>query len=290
MEKTVQREQARELYFQTEMTQEQIAHLLNINRKTVGLWIQQGKWHDMKQSALQAPGMVLQQLYDQLTDLNIAISNRQLGHRYPTLEESAIQRRLMLSIKNFEHQPAGNYIQTYTELINEIAQGDPQLSREVCHYSDDIIRRKYNHDKKTSEQYMFLNDDIDELDNLDKELYEQSIVQSPPNSDIPNSDQIASSLLGGTEVGPNATPCDINETHITQQDQPSPPDSQPPTSQNNISEKCDNAIDDEKPKIFNGIILINSTTVYDPALNRNREIKMGELDEFLRLGYIKFLR
>lgn len=280
MEKNIQRDQARELFLQTELKQAEIAHLLNVNRKTVGLWIQQGKWREMKQTALQAPGIVLQELYNQLSCLNAAINSRDIAHRYPTLEESTIQRRLMMSIKSFEWQSAGNYMQTYTELINEIATGDLELSREVCHYADDIIRRKYNRDKKTSAQYMFLTDDADELDELDKEdsIIDDKETNIPP---IPG-------------AGTNETSCDIQNSQITQPEQPVEENIELPMSPNNIPEKRENTAEDsdkeEEIKLPNGVILVNSTTVYDPILGRNRQIKIGEVDQFLKMGYGKYLR
>lgn len=273
MEKNIQRDQARELFLQTELKQAEIAHLLNVNRKTVGLWIQQGKWREMKQTALQAPGFILQDLYNQLSSLHAAISGRDVGHQYPTLEESAIQRRLMLSIKSIECQSAGNYIQTYTELINELSQGDPALAREVCRYADDIIKRKYKQDTASQAQYMFLTDDVDELDN-DQTGSSQITPPQVPHSDSPI-----------THPNTNETSGDIQNSQIIQQQQPLQENFTPPTSQNNIPEKSDMAPEGKLP---NGVTWLGKGMVFDPALKRERKIKMGEIDQFAKMGYRRY--
>lgn len=268
MEKNVQREQAREFYLQTAMTHEQIAHLLNVNRKTVGLWIQQGKWREMKEAALHAPGIILEDLYAQLSNLNNAINSREPQYRYPTLEESTIQRRLLMSIKSFEQQSAGNYIQTYTELLAEMAHDDAELTKEVCRYADDIIIRKYNRDKRSPKQSMFLTDDVDELDDLDLEE-------------------------ASTPLPANETQCDISDSQITQQPQLSQPDTVLPTSHNNNPQKLDNTmqpldpnlLNKEPVKLPNGVTWLGYNWVYDPAIGRKRDIKMGEIHEFTQMGY-----
>lgn len=163
MEKHTQHQQARNLFFQTDLSNQQIAALLDISRNTITRWIKQEQWREMKHAAVQAPGAVLLELYDQLTALNRNINSREPQLRYPTPEEAMIQRRLMMSIKTTERQHPGNYMQVYSELIDELKYEDIELAKKIMTYSQNIVQRKVKRDQRfNTQQYMFLEDEIEE--------------------------------------------------------------------------------------------------------------------------------
>ncbi len=62
--------QARDLYIYQGKTQEEIAVLLNVSRKTVYNWIKNGQWAEIKLSNHQAPAVVLQDVYNHITEVN----------------------------------------------------------------------------------------------------------------------------------------------------------------------------------------------------------------------------
>jgi DNA-binding protein H-NS len=222
MEKTLQREQARELFLQTELSNQQIADYLTVDRKTVSRWIKEEQWREMKHAATQAPGAILLDLYDQLTALNRNISSREPHLRFPTKEEALIQRRLLLTIKSVDRQHPGNYMQTYSELIEEIKQADEQLAKEITKFADNIIKRKEKKDKRFSTlQQMFVNDEIE------PSSFEGGVPPSGVMEDIPN---------GAHNACPADQSGDIQNSLITQQDQPSPQDLSTSMSQKNIAD------------------------------------------------------
>lgn len=181
MEKHTQHEQARNLFFQTDLSNTQIAALLDLSRNTITRWIKQEQWREMKHAATQAPGAVLLELYDQLTALNKNISSREPHLRYPTPEEAIVQRRLMMSIKATERQHPGNYMQVYAELIDELKYEDIDLAKKIMSYSQNIVQRKVTKDTRfNTQQYMFLEDEIDETISQNTE---QSTPPLYPDSD-----------------------------------------------------------------------------------------------------------
>jgi DNA-binding XRE family transcriptional regulator len=90
--------QAYNLYFQTGLTQQQIAAILGVNRKTLYNWIHEGDWKRARNTARHAPTLLVQQYYDQLTNLNASIAAR-TDNPFPTKDEADVMRKLSLVIK-----------------------------------------------------------------------------------------------------------------------------------------------------------------------------------------------
>jgi len=261
--KPYQQTQARELYLQGGLTQQQIAALLDINRKTVGLWIQQGQWRQMRIAAQQTPAMLLQDFYNQLAVLNETIHQR---GGIPTIEESIVQRRLIMNIKSFDRQPTSNYIQLYTELINEISKQDPELGKKVTLHADSLISQKSKNKNIYHLQDMFLTDDLEEdITEPGPEEPANHIEQSPCDKD--------------------ETFCDIPQNINTTANSDISP-VEPPKE-----EKINNPENETKqdnygyvPILPNGIIWLGNGMVYDPAIGKKREITFGEIAAFRSLN------
>jgi DNA-binding XRE family transcriptional regulator len=99
--KNNERLQARNLFFGTDLTQQQIADMLNVNRKTLYGWANEGGWRRAKYSAAHAPCILVDQYYHQLGALNLKIAER-TEQPWPTKEESDIIRRLTATIKSMK--------------------------------------------------------------------------------------------------------------------------------------------------------------------------------------------
>ena len=229
MEKTLQRDQARELFLQTELSNQQIADHLSVDRKTISRWIKEEQWREMKHAAGQAPAAILLELYDQLTALNRNISSRESHLRFPTKEEALIQRRMLLSIKSIDRQHPGNYMQTYSELLEEIGEADKDLAKEIAKYADSIIKRKNKKDKRFNTlQHMFLEDTVStpERGQADEDPNNTTPVTARRNDEAASRQQEISNAYTSQQGAHNACPADqsgdIQNSLINQQDQPSP--------------------------------------------------------------------
>lgn len=96
--KTNEEQQAFNLYFQTNLTQQQIADTLSINRKTLYTWISEGDWKRKRYTARHAPSFLVEQYYEQLANINRAIAAR-TDNPTPTREEADIMRKISMTIK-----------------------------------------------------------------------------------------------------------------------------------------------------------------------------------------------
>ena len=273
--KPYQQTQARELYLQGGLTQQQIASLLDINRKTVGLWIQQGQWRQMRIAAQQTPAMLLQDFYNQLAVLNETIHQR---GGIPTIEESIVQRRLIMNIKSFDRQPTSNYIQLYTELINEISKQDPELGKKVTLHADSLISQKSKNKNIYHLQDMFLTDDLEEDNDANTYDHIQTDCHTEPGSEATDNH------IEQSPCDKNETFCDIPQnTNIIDNQDLQPQEPPKPPEENNTDNETIAYNHNYTATLSNGIIWLGDGMVYDPAISKKREITHHELTQFRNL-------
>lgn len=138
---------ARTLYFETDKTQAEIAATLNINPKTLYLWMKDEEWRKLKRAARQAPAIIVDNLYNQLAELHNSITSRPEGNRFPTREEAEISRKLILSIDKIKRQATLSdniqVMKSFTSYLNSI---NPDLAKQVILVADDFIKTKCKDD------------------------------------------------------------------------------------------------------------------------------------------------
>lgn len=98
------KDQARNLFFETGFTQAQIAELLDLSQKTISVWMNEGKWKMLKETAEHAPSMLIEQMVHELTEMHTNIASREPGKRFATVQEAEIRRKTMMSMKYVQQQ------------------------------------------------------------------------------------------------------------------------------------------------------------------------------------------
>jgi len=133
--------QAHDLYFQTDMSQSQIAELLDINRKTLYLWMKESNWQQVKRSARHTPSILAEQYYQQLAAINEQIAARE-AQPYPTREEAEIIRKLTLTIGRIKTgQTVSEHIETMTRFMEQLKVDAPTLINEILPHTDKFIKK-----------------------------------------------------------------------------------------------------------------------------------------------------
>ena len=132
--------QARDLYFNAGKPSGEIARTIGVDRKTVYNWIKQGKWEEMKIAAAQAPGVLLQNIYNHIDEVNKKISKRHVDDRCPTMLEIDMLRKLIGMVKGLNKISVGGYMQCYQELSTYISAHDPALADAVSGYTENFIQ------------------------------------------------------------------------------------------------------------------------------------------------------
>jgi DNA-binding XRE family transcriptional regulator len=169
--KNEQQQQAKELYFNTDKTQQEIADILNVNRRTVYLWIRNGQWDKMQAAAKQAPGIILQHLFNHISAVNDRIMKRE-DDPCPTLQETEIMRKLLGMTAIIYKQHAGSYLQAFEELIRHVNKRDHDLAVLITRHADNyvqstVLKKDYRlnesiwDDIREAEEFMKANPDLE---------------------------------------------------------------------------------------------------------------------------------
>ena len=114
--------QAQNLYFNTTLTQGQIAELINVSRKTVSGYVTENNWKLLKKRACQMPAVYLEQMNCELQEINAHIAARPKGKRFPTLREAEVRRKILASMATIkERQSAGTHMAVLSNFMARIA-------------------------------------------------------------------------------------------------------------------------------------------------------------------------
>ncbi len=163
---------ARNLFLHSDRTRAEIADLIDINTKTLYLWIKHGRWEEMKTAARQTPANMLQDLYDHIEAVNNKIKARE--DRCPTYQEVEMLRKLFASTKHIQRLNVGAYIEAFTELTSFINEYDHDLGKKVLTLTDKYIKGLIN--PLSPEAYKHVSDVNRNLDKA-KEQEEKEIAE-----------------------------------------------------------------------------------------------------------------
>ena len=180
-----QQEQAKELYFQTNMTKTEIAATVGVNRRTILLWSKQDNWDKLRQSARHLPAIVAEKCYYLLDHFTTGLLR---DHSLPALSFKDAQTIHMLatSIKKLKNRSTVNEsMEMFNFFYEGLKKKNPELAAEVLPEIEEYITSRSDRetndfliegftqsgvaeypDQETQEQYA---DDAD-LQALEKEI------------------------------------------------------------------------------------------------------------------------
>ncbi len=141
--KNEQQEQARNLYYETNMSKSEIADKLGVNRRTIMLWCQQGNWEQLRRSARHMPALVAEKCYyliDQYTTQLLTAGNTITTHSH--LHADAINK-LASAIKKLKNRSAVNEsMEMFNFFLEGLRRRDAVLADKVMPYMEEYIENR----------------------------------------------------------------------------------------------------------------------------------------------------
>jgi len=123
-----QQQHARNLFFQSDMTQAQIAELVGVTQKTISIWAIEGRWQKLKELAVTTPAVIIEEIYNELSEINLAIRARDVGNRFATPQEADTRRKLLASIRYIkEQQSASSHMEVLINFTEFLKYYQPTL-------------------------------------------------------------------------------------------------------------------------------------------------------------------
>lgn len=139
--KVDRKEIAKYYYVKGEFSQIEIAEKVGTSEQTIAKWKKQYRWDDLKKSMLTTRPEQLANLYDQLSELNARIKEREPGQRYAQNKEADILTKLTAAIRSLEIEVSlANTIDVFIVFNNWMREADLDKAKELIAYQDAYIK------------------------------------------------------------------------------------------------------------------------------------------------------
>jgi hypothetical protein len=174
--KPKQQSLARDLYFNTNLSQAAIAAYVGVSKKTVCLWVNEGNWNRLRMAMFRMPSMLVEEMYAQLQEMGHNIRSRIPGTRYPTWHEADVMRKLVWCIiKLRQNASVGESMESITAFCQHIARKDPELATKLEEHTASFMEEKLDQTHVPT--------DIDYMDERDMPDLEEYFEQRAPGQD-----------------------------------------------------------------------------------------------------------
>jgi transposase-like protein len=135
-----QKQQARNLYFQTELTKTQIASMLNVSRRSISYWVKEGEWDRLRHSAAHMPALLAENCYHIFGHLTETYLSERRMTNPVTLREVETLHKLTLTIKNLKNRATLNEnMESFGYFLNAVKQKNARLADELMPYIDEYM-------------------------------------------------------------------------------------------------------------------------------------------------------
>jgi len=139
--KETEKEYAKLLFIKHDLDQKEIALKVKVTEKTIGKWINEGKWREQKRSLLHTRTNIIQKFEGQLERWNTAIESRE--DKLASSKEVDLLNKLASGIKKLETEiGVGEIITASMELISFVQTIDFDFSKKLTEYADMYINSK----------------------------------------------------------------------------------------------------------------------------------------------------
>ncbi|OJW77621.1 MAG: hypothetical protein BGO69_07300, partial [Bacteroidetes bacterium 46-16] len=151
--RTDPRDTAYNLYFHTNLTQQQIAERAGVSSRTVYEWMKQGNWKTLKATSRLMPAQIVDDIYNHISHLNWTIKNRPFEERYPTKAEAETLRKLIFCIPRVKlNVSRGESAQAMMNFVGWLEQRNKDAA---IYFTDFIDEYLHAPRKKGAEPYEF---------------------------------------------------------------------------------------------------------------------------------------
>ncbi len=137
------KQQAKNLYFQTELTKTQIATLLGISRRSLHYWIKEENWDRLRESATHLPSLLAEKCYHIFGHLTDKYLSELRATNPLSPKEADTLHKLMLTIGKLKNRSTLNEnIELFAYFLDGLKKQDPQLALQIAPHIDNYLHSR----------------------------------------------------------------------------------------------------------------------------------------------------
>lgn len=130
--KIEQQQQARHLYFQTDLSKSEIANMIGVSRTSLHAWVREQEWDRLKKSAQHMPALVAENCYLIMAKLQESMLSELRFMKPPTPDEINMLSKLTLSIRRLTKRSALNEsMELNNHLMEYVNREHPEMSEAI---------------------------------------------------------------------------------------------------------------------------------------------------------------
>ena len=131
------KQQAKELYYQTDLTKTEIADTLGISRRALHYWIKVHNWDKLKESAAVLPSLLAQKCYHIIGHLTDNYLDEMRAHKPVTITEAETLYKLTLTIRKLkQHSTMCEIMEVFKDFNERLSKHDKKLSKSLSGYME----------------------------------------------------------------------------------------------------------------------------------------------------------
>lgn len=135
------KEWAKLLFLKTDMTQDEIATKVGVQRKTIWQWKEKEKWDILKGNFIITKEQELRRIYFQINELNTSIEQRDEGKRFATSKEADILSKLSAAAKQLESETSiAEIVDVFVAFSTWLSEIDFEKARDWVSIQDAFIK------------------------------------------------------------------------------------------------------------------------------------------------------
>jgi hypothetical protein len=128
---------AKQLFLNTNKTQDEICRIVKVTPKTMNGWAK--KWKPLKDAHNLLPDQQVAKIYVQLEALDQLIEEQ---NNIPTSGQADIKKKLTAAIKDIQKVGLKEYVLCFEELISHIRAVDLDLAKALVDHTNDFLLSK----------------------------------------------------------------------------------------------------------------------------------------------------
>ena len=141
--KNEQRQQAQNLYFQTNLSKTEIAEMLGVNRRTIMLWCQEGNWQKLRQSAKHLPALVAEKCYYLIDRFASDLLADHRGMSMMSHHDADVIHKLASSIKKLKNRSTVNEsMEMFNFFLDKLKTREPELVARIRPHVEEYMESR----------------------------------------------------------------------------------------------------------------------------------------------------